>query len=85
VDVLLVSPALIAEHERDAEDAVRAAIAQGADVEVPSGEAAAELDGAAAGIAARLRFPIDEPLAHAGAPAGRAPSYDRAALGAAPA
>ena len=85
VDVLLVSPAHIAAHERDAEDVVRAAIAQGADVEVASGEAAAELDAAAAGIAARLRFPIDQPLVPAGVPVGSAPSSVGGVLGAAPA
>ena len=42
-------------------------IEQGATVEVPSGDAAEKLDGAARGIAARLRFPIDQPDAADGA------------------
>jgi len=60
VDLLLVSPELIRADEALAENAVRAAIGQGATVEVPSGDAAAKLDGAAQGIAARLRFPVED-------------------------
>jgi peptide subunit release factor 1 (eRF1) len=60
VDLLLLTPRFTAGHESEAEDFVRAAIASGADVEVPSGEAAARLDRAGDGIAARLRFAIDE-------------------------
>jgi len=59
VDLLLLSPEFLRAHAAVAEDAVQAAIAQGADVEVLSGEAAAHLDRAAGGIAARLRFAID--------------------------
>lgn len=60
VDLLLVTPRFIGTHEREVEDFVRATIATGADVEVPSGEAAEHLDRAANGIAARLRFAIDD-------------------------
>jgi hypothetical protein len=63
VDLLLVTPRFVGTHEREVEDFVRAAIASGADLEVPSGEAAERLDRAADGIAARLRFAIDEPPA----------------------
>jgi peptide subunit release factor 1 (eRF1) len=63
VDLLLVTPRFVDAHEGEAEDFVRDAIASGADVEVPSGEAAERLDRAAEGIAARLRFAIDEPPA----------------------
>jgi hypothetical protein len=58
-DLLLLSPEFLRGHAAIAEDAVRAALAQGADVEVLSGEAAAHLDQVAGGIAARLRFAID--------------------------
>ncbi|HEU4631107.1 MAG TPA: hypothetical protein VFS08_15250 [Gemmatimonadaceae bacterium] len=61
VDLLLLSPGFIHAHERDAEDLVRAALAGGADVEVPSGHAAEQLDRVTDGIAARLRFAIEEP------------------------
>ncbi len=60
VDALLLSPQFIRRHEAEAEDLVRAAIASGADVEVPSGVAAERLDQAVSGVAARLRFPIGE-------------------------
>ncbi len=59
VDLLLLSPAFIRTHERQAEDMVRAALGSGADVEVPSGSAAERLDQASEGIAAQLRFSID--------------------------
>lgn len=67
VDLLLVSQEFLRTHERDAESAVRAAIEQGATVEVPSGDASETLDRAAAGIAARLRFPVSEWAAANGA------------------
>ena len=60
VDLLLVTPKFISAHEREAEDFVRASMAAGGDVEVPSGGAAEHLDRAAGGIAARLRFTIDD-------------------------
>jgi hypothetical protein len=60
VDVLLLSPEFIRVHEADAENMVRAALDTGADVQVQSGIAAERLDQAASGIAARLRFAIDE-------------------------
>lgn len=63
VDLLLVSPEFIRLHEPQAEEMVRAALSQGAEVEAPSGEAAEELDRSAEGVAARLRFPIDGPQA----------------------
>jgi peptide subunit release factor 1 (eRF1) len=56
VDLLLVSPDFVRDRDCAAEEAVRAAIAQGADVEVLSGDAGAQLGRAAEGIAARLRF-----------------------------
>ena len=59
VDLLLLSPEFLHAHELHAEDAVRAALATGADVEVPSGSAAERLDQAADGIAARLRFAVE--------------------------
>jgi hypothetical protein len=61
VDLLLLSPELLRRHPHEAEDAVRAALAQGADVEVLSGEAGEQLDRVAGGVAARLRFAIDGP------------------------
>jgi len=61
VDQLLLSPTLVSEQATLAEDVVRAALAQSADVEVLSGDAAAQLDHAAGGIAARLRFALDAP------------------------
>jgi hypothetical protein len=59
VDLLLVTPNFISAHEREVEDFVRASMASGGDVEVPSGRAAEYLDHAADGIAARLRFALD--------------------------
>jgi hypothetical protein len=59
--VLLLSPEFVRTHEETAEALVRAALATGADVEVPSGSAAERLDRAAAGIAARLRFAVEAP------------------------
>lgn len=61
VDLLLITPRFIGAHGPEAEDLTRATIASGADVDVPSGEAAEHLDRAANGVAARLRFAIDEP------------------------
>ncbi len=63
VDLLLVSPAFIRGDALEAEDAVRTAFAEGADVDIPSGHAAERLDRDAGGIAARLRFAIDAPEA----------------------
>lgn len=62
VDLLLVSPEFIRLREPEAEEMVRAALSQGADVEAPSGDAAEELDRTAQGVAARLRFPVDGQL-----------------------
>jgi hypothetical protein len=61
VDLLMVSPEFIRVFGREAEDAVRAALAQGADIEVLSGDAAVQLDQHAEGLAARLRYAIDGP------------------------
>ncbi|MEO7101787.1 MAG: hypothetical protein ABI311_00515 [Gemmatimonadaceae bacterium] len=61
VDLLLVTPRFISAHEHEVEDFVRSTLASGADVDVQSGEAAEKLDRAAGGIAARLRFAVDEP------------------------
>jgi peptide subunit release factor 1 (eRF1) len=60
VEVLLLSPDFIADAPIDAEMAVRAAIAGGATIEILSGEAAEQLDQAANGIGARLRFALDK-------------------------
>jgi hypothetical protein len=61
VDQLLLSQVFVAEQATLAEDMVRAALAQSADVEVLSGDAATQLDRTAGGIAARLRFVLDGP------------------------
>jgi len=61
VDQLLLSPTFVSEQATLAEDVVRAALAQSADVEVLSGDAATQLDDAAGGITARLRFALDGP------------------------
>lgn len=58
VEELLVSTHFIVEHPDDAERAVRAALGQGAVIEVVSGEAAERLDEQASGIAAKLRFAL---------------------------
>ena len=60
VDLLLVTPGLVNRHPVAAENFVRAALAQGADVEVLSERAAERLDQHAEGVGARLRFAIDE-------------------------
>lgn len=65
VDQLLLSPAFVSGNASLAEDVVRSALAQSADVEVLSGDAAIRLDVAADGIAARLRFALDGPQATA--------------------
>lgn len=58
VEQLLVSTRFLIERPADAESAVRAALGQGALIEVVSGEAAAGLDARAGGIAAQLRFAL---------------------------
>lgn len=80
VDVLVLSPEFLRTHERIAEDLVRSALGMGAEVEVPSGEAVARLDEAAGGIAARLRFAVDEPLPSSAGAAGE-PATEEAASG----
>jgi hypothetical protein len=61
VNLLIMSPEFIRLHAHDAEDMTRAALNQGADVEVLSSDAATRLDRTAGGIAARLRFSLDRP------------------------
>jgi hypothetical protein len=61
VNLLIMSPEFVRLHPDDAEDITRAALNQGADVEVLSSDAAARLDKTAGGIAARLRFSLDRP------------------------
>ena len=76
VDLLVVSPTFVraGRYVGMGEEAVRAAIAQGAEVEVLSGEAAEQLDELTEGIAARLRFAIEEPPARSGLRRRRGPS-----------
>jgi hypothetical protein len=62
VDLLLLSPGFLDAQPEQAEEAVRAALLRGAEVEVLSGEAAEYLDETAQGIAARLRFATDGPV-----------------------
>ena len=59
VDRLVLSPAFLSTDADEAEESVRAALEQGAHVEVLSGNAANELDRVAGGIAGRLRFSLD--------------------------
>jgi len=61
VDLLLVSPRFLHLDRGHAERLLHAAVAQGADVEVLSGDAGTLLDGVADGVGARLRFSIDAP------------------------
>lgn len=59
VELLVMTPEFVRADADEAEAAVRAALLQGADVEVLSGDAAADLDARGDGIAAKLRFPVD--------------------------
>jgi hypothetical protein len=61
VDLLLLSPRFLHVERGHAERLLHAAIGQGADVEVLSGDAGALLDSVADGVGARLRFSIDAP------------------------
>jgi len=61
VDLLLVSPRFLHRERGHAEPLLHAALAQGAEVEVLSGDAGTLLDGVAEGVGARLRFSIDGP------------------------
>jgi hypothetical protein len=63
VDLLLLTPEFVRENATLAEEVVRAGLAQRADVELLSGEAAARLHRSAGGIAARLRFGSSETAA----------------------
>jgi hypothetical protein len=58
VDLLVVTPTFVRTDAEEAEEVVRTALLQGADVEVLSADAADDLDARAGGIAARLRFPV---------------------------
>jgi hypothetical protein len=60
VDQLVISPHYLHEGGTVAEDMVRAALWQGADVDVLSADAGEHLDRSAGGVAARLRFAIGE-------------------------
>jgi Predicted RNA-binding proteins len=68
VDLLVVSPHFLNRADIDVEELVRAALARGADIEVLSGSAATELDERSEGVAARLRFPINERAAASASP-----------------
>jgi hypothetical protein len=59
VDLLVLSPEFVKSEDELAEDAVRAALLQGAGVEVLSGDAVERLDETAGGIAAKLRFALE--------------------------
>jgi peptide subunit release factor 1 (eRF1) len=59
VDLLLLSPTFVRAEAAEAEEAVRAALLQGAEVEVLSGDAAVRLDQVANGVGARLRFALE--------------------------
>jgi hypothetical protein len=56
VDSLLVSPRWIHKHRDDAEDLMRDALAQRAEIELVSSDTAAAVDRIAGGVAARLRY-----------------------------
>jgi hypothetical protein len=58
VDLLLMSPRFLHLERVRAEQLLHAAVMQGADVEVLSGDAGTLLDSVADGVGARLRFPI---------------------------
>lgn len=62
VDLLLVSPRFLELEGDRAERLLHAALVQGAEVEVLSGDSGTLLDRVADGVAARLRFAIDVPL-----------------------
>jgi hypothetical protein len=59
VDMMLVSPEFVQAEADDAEETVRAALLQGAEIEVLSGDAASRLNRDSGGIAARLRFAVN--------------------------
>jgi hypothetical protein len=77
VDLLLVSPRFLQLERGHAERLLHAALAQGADVEVLSGDAGTLLDSVADGVGARLRFCVD-------APAGISAAFGRSVTPAAP-
>jgi hypothetical protein len=59
VDLLVLSPNFLHTEAFEAEETVRAALLQGARVEVLSGDAAEELDRRADGVAGQLRFTLE--------------------------
>ena len=59
VDCLVLSPEFVTSDAQEAEEAVRAALLQGASVNVLSNPAAEHLSTVAGGIAARLRFAVE--------------------------
>ncbi|HEY9516914.1 MAG TPA: hypothetical protein VIQ74_14645 [Gemmatimonadaceae bacterium] len=63
VDLLIATPEFLRVPTQDVEDMVRAALAQGAGIEVLAEIAAERLDVTAGGIAAQLRFAVDVPAA----------------------
>jgi stalled ribosome rescue protein Dom34 len=77
VDLLLLSPRFLHSERGHAERLLHAALAQGADVEVLSGDAGTLLDSVADGVGARLRFSVD-------APARTSTLFDRSATPIAP-
>jgi hypothetical protein len=72
VDLLLISPRFLHLERARAERLLLAALGQGAEVEVLSGDAGTLLDSVADGVGARLRFSID-------AQASRSAAFDRSA------
>jgi hypothetical protein len=77
VDLVLMSPRFLHQERARAEQLLHAAMRQGADVEVLSGDAGTLLDSVAGGVGARLRFAIN---AAAGTPA----VFDRSTTATAP-
>ena len=77
VDLLLISPRFLHLERARAERLLLAAVQQGAQVEVLSGDSGTLLDSVAGGAGARLRFPID-------ARASRSAVFDRSAMTTAP-
>jgi hypothetical protein len=59
---LFITPAFIAERLDDAEEMVRVALIDGAEIEVVAGAAAAQLDEDAGGVAASLRYAVKPAL-----------------------
>ena len=77
VDLLLISPRFLHLERARAERLLLAAVQQGAQVEVLSGDAGTLLDSVADGVGARLRFSVD-------ARASRSAAFNRPAMTTAP-